>query len=615
MRISLVSFFALLVYSCNAQPNTNANQYIPPYQDGFGYGSNMGVYPPYTDESLAILAHGSPDGKVPGVGVNTIRPALPENFLQQWGYPIRLDAFKLYDSIGLKNQTVFIGFPSETNRDTIRHCNEGPSETFKGMYLDIWDDGTDGTPVNDKNTYALYVWKLATTYKGLIRYYEVMNEPDLDMKGNAWKTADMPGNWWVKNPDPCEYKLRAPIFYYVRMLRISYEVIKSVDPRAYVAIGGIGYTSFLDAVCRNTDNPNQGTLTSKFPFKGGAYFDVLSYHSYPHIDNSLREWDIPSAQFRYFRNSDMALDGTWKQRDAMRMVLNQHGYNGTTYPKKRWIITEINIPRKQYGYFIGSDAAQTNFMMKALIEGQIEGVDAMYIYNMGDEVKEKDATNEFNFMGLFKNMSGEQLYQATKNQMAFGFKTTSDILNGFRYDSISTKALKLPVNVRGGAFSNGTGRTIYALWVRTEGDLNEFSTLQFKFPTAAKYLYQKQWDFSETGVSVLVNALDVTLSATPSFLEVAPDNDADFPKTLKVFPNPIADSNQCALSFYLYEEQTIDLDVYDNKGRLIQSLAQQRLFPKGGHQLVVNLTQQAKGTYFVRLKTAGNVQTIPLIRM
>ncbi len=607
--------FAFLT-ACSAQPPFTANTLVPPFNGNFGYGVNMGVYPPYTDENLAILVHGSPDGQVPGVGVTTIRPALFEFFLEQWGYDIRLNTFKLYDSIGLKNLTVFIGFPSEKNRDTARYCAEGPPETFKGMYLDIWDGGANGTPVNDANTYALYVWKLATTYKGLIKYYEVMNEPDFDLKGNAWKPATMPGNWWNNNPEPCEYKLRAPIYHYVRMLRISYEVIKMVDPTAYVAIGGIGYPSFLDAVCRNSDNPNGGTLTSKFPLKGGAYFDVLSYHSYPHIDDSMRAWDIPTAGFRYYRHSDAALDGVLHQRDRFQSVLEQYGYNGQTYPRKHWIITEVNIPRKQFGDFIGSNDAQTNFIMKTLITAQKEKIDQICIYNLSDDAAEGQSQSEFAYMGLFKSLSGMQPYQCVSNMVATGFKTTSQLLRGLKYDAAATQALNLPSNIRGAAFSDVQGKTVYALWATTSYDRNEYAkaTYSFSLGNQVEYLHQRFWDHSETGASILVNAREVHLTGTPSFFEKALINDLAFSKEFKVFPNPVPSSNQVTLSFYNYEAQKLDIDVFDVKGRLVQTIARQQDFVKGGHQILVNLSLVSSGTYFIRLRTAGNIQTVPVVR-
>lgn len=80
--------------------------------------------------------------------------------------------------------------------------------------------------------------------------------------------------------------MKAPPFY-IRTLRISYEVIKSVDPDALVAVGGLGWPSFLDVICRYTDEPFEGgEEPDRYPLKGGAYFDCMSFDSYPHLDNS-----------------------------------------------------------------------------------------------------------------------------------------------------------------------------------------------------------------------------------------------------------------------------------------------------------------------------------------
>ncbi len=79
-----IQFLLLLIpflwFECAAQPGFTADEAVTLYDEPFGFGSNMGVYPPYNDENLAALVHGLPDGTTAGIGVNCIRPALPENF-------------------------------------------------------------------------------------------------------------------------------------------------------------------------------------------------------------------------------------------------------------------------------------------------------------------------------------------------------------------------------------------------------------------------------------------------------------------------------------------------------------------------------------------------------
>jgi hypothetical protein len=605
-------------FACYTQPPTfTANDIVPKFNENFGYGSNMGYYPPdYYDDQLALLTRGSLDGVIPGVGVNCLRPALFDHFLDYWGYDIRLNTFKLYDSIGLKNNTVFVGFPAERHRDSTSYCAGSYSELFRGMYEPIWDDGQNGTPVNDANTYALYLWKTVNTYKKYVKFWEIWNEPDLDMSGNGWKPATMDGNWWVNNPGPCETKLKAPLFHYIRLLRISYEVIKRADPTAYVAIGGIGYPSYLDAILRNSDNPSNGVVSTKYPKKGGAYFDVLSYHSYPHIEGYNRAWSNSLNDFTYFRHSDACVDGVWKKKDDFVQVLDKYGYDGTTYPNKQWIITEINIPRREYDQFIGSDAAQTNFIMKALITGQQGKVDQMYVYSIADEVPEAEAKNEFAFMGFFENLTNVKPYTGRANQISVGFKTTSDILSKATYDSLQTQRMQLPDNVRGGAFIGVDGKYIYALWAATTLDRDETANANYSFPDDLNidYLDQKYWHFSNTKTQHLVNAKQVKLTGSPAFFSESNFSNLTYPKTAKVYPNPISNGFG-VYSFWLFQEGKTLIEVFDAKGRKIETLANNEVLPEGAHQRLLDWSSFAAGTYFIRLVSGETNTVIPVVKM
>ena len=261
--------------------------------------------------------------------------------------------FKFYNSLGIKDNTVFLEKPSDAHRDKNKYDGCGDqSMIFTNLYQPIWDGGANNTPINDNNYYALYVYNTVLLYKDYVKFWEIVNEPDYDFGANGWKGPGQPGNWFDKNPSACELvNLKAPIFYYNRMLRISYEVIKSIDPTALVAPGGIGYPGFLDAILRNTDNPSGGAVTSDYPNKGGAYFDVLSYHKYPMYD------------LKNNRHSDAAAADVVSAKGDFQAVLSKYGYGGT-YPNKLWIVTESNIPRKPIGEFIGGDDVQRNFLIK-----------------------------------------------------------------------------------------------------------------------------------------------------------------------------------------------------------------------------------------------------------
>ncbi|MEL6945588.1 MAG: hypothetical protein AAFO82_23275, partial [Bacteroidota bacterium] len=383
-----------------------------------GYGTNVGYYPQWTQEQLADITIGNKAEGVDGVGITTMRPALFEHFMEQWGYDLRVKTFEHYKKLGAKDNVVFVGYPSDKHRDPKEYCQGVRSELFRNLYTPIWDNGANGTPYNDNNYYAAYLYKTVTLYKDYVKFWEIWNEPDYSFTANSIERPGEDGNWWENNPDPCDYDIHAPIFHYIRMLRISYNIIKTVDPEAYVAIGGIGYPSFLDAVLRNTDNPNNGQVSDKYPLMGGAYFDVLSYHTYPHIDNSLRKWNNDIKGFEYSRHTDAAVRGVLNLRNRFEEVLFSHGYDGAEYPEKEWIITESNVPRKPVNRGFGSDEVQRNFIIKALVESQKHNIHQFHIFTLGDKIDyatAKDVYDEYHIMGLFKNMYAAKPYKQKNN--------------------------------------------------------------------------------------------------------------------------------------------------------------------------------------------------------
>lgn len=611
---SCLSIIIPIAISC--QPVFNADNTVPPFTGQFGYGTNMGYFPPYYyDKELAGLAHGTPDGVAPGVGVTTIRPGLFDHFLDYWGYDIRVDAFQYYQQIGLRDVVVIMGFPAERNRDQSYYCPGSQSEVFKNMYEPIWDNGENGTPVNDNNPYALYCWKAATTYKDYVKFWEIWNEPDVD-SGNGWAPPGHPGNWWENAPGPCETKIKAPIYFYVRLLRISYEVIKSVDPTAYICVGGLGWPSYLDVICRYTDNPYDGSVEAdKYPFKGGAYFDVMSFHSYPHLDNSLREWSNEIGGFRYFRHSDAAADGVFRLKDKFDTVLRKYGYDGESRPEKIWICTEFNIPRRAFGDYIGSDAAQTNFMIKALVMAQQKGISQMHIYALADEKPEPEANNEFSFMGLFKNLNNKTFPQGEKNNVAIGYKTTSDLLRERVFDPVQTGRLELPGNVRGAAFRDAQGQYCYVLWAVTSQDQNETASATYAFPASfgIEYLDEKYWHYSQSGTHILANPGQVQLTGSPVFLTPTNLIVSKFPRHPTVTPNPMS-GGYGVYSFWMFEDGNATVDVFDSVGRHLKTLVDNELLLKGPQQIPLNWPEFSPGVYYIRLQAAGNQTTIGVVR-
>jgi hypothetical protein len=489
-----------------------ANDFVPPYTGDFGFGSNMGYYPPHSDEQIANFAA--------AIGVKTMRPALFEHFLDFWGYDIRIDAFKHYESLGMKDNVCFLGYPSKEHRENKVYCGKDTSAMFANMYEPIWDNGENGTPVNDKNYYALYVYKTVKTYGKWVKFWEIWNEPDYATTYKTEMAPGLPGAWWNTNPDPCEYALHAPIQHYIRMLRISYEVIKSLDPTAYVALGGIGFPSFLDVLLRQSDNPNGGGRTPQYPLNGGAYFDVVSYHVYPHIDNSVREWSDKINGFQHFRHSDRAVQGVFKKKKNFEDVLNKYGYNGKTFPKKQFIITESNIPAKVKGEFMGSYEAQRNFLLKALIKSQVNGLLQFHPYSIGEIVSAEKMENEFDLMGMYYPLTNTPVKDCHPTQQGWANKTISTLLSGYIYDSLETNRLNLTPDIDGAAFRKKNENTIvYCLWAKTKNDQSEQTSAVYSFPDLLSIIQVQRmdWSFSTTGDVKIIDSKLIVLTGAPTF--------------------------------------------------------------------------------------------------
>lgn len=468
----------------------------PSGSDGlFLYGSNMGSYAGWSDEQLAEILIGNPAKGIDGAGVNSLRPAMYDRFVQQWGYDICVNAFAFYAQLGGKDHTIFLNGPSDAHRDQTRYCNDAQSQTFANLYEPIW---ASPDQVNPDNYYASYVYNVVKTYGPYVKYWEVWNEPDYT---NNWPATQ---NWGRSDPNPCDLtNFAAPIQSYVRMLRITYEIVRQLDDDGLVCVGGLGYPTFLDAILRNTDNPNGGGVSTGYPKKGGEWFDCLSYHVYP-------MYDLGSN-----RNSDAAAAAVVDRKHAFQAVLDKYAYDGTTHPEKAFIVTESNIPRKAIADYVGGDEVQRNFLIKAAVVAQKAGISGLYIYGPAESLPLAGVTEPYQAMGLYQNMPSSP-YQATITPGGIAWRTVSTLLRTRQYDPAATAALQLPSTIDGGAFySAEEGDHIYVLWAKT-GGASETATAQYSFPAsvAVKTATQFNWENKQSTVTGTVS-----LTGSPVFIK------------------------------------------------------------------------------------------------
>ncbi|MEN0048694.1 MAG: T9SS type A sorting domain-containing protein [Bacteroidota bacterium] len=617
-RVTLIFLFFITPWTIHhlfSQVNFTANDIVPEYNAPFGFGINPGGHPGWTDEQLADIAIGSTQRNILGVGANTLRPALTEKFLEAWNYDIRVKAFQSYVQRGADQNVVFIGYPSEAHRSTSQHCSGKRSELFANLYQSIWDGGANGTPYNDNNYYAAYVYEMVSRHKDYIRFYEVWNEPDFPEVGFFVQDRNEPRNWWDNNPHPCDYALNAPIFYYVRMLRITYEVVKTLDPDAYIAVGGLGKAAFLDAILRNTDNPNQGKVNGEYPLTGGAYFDVLSFHSYPHIDGSLQEWNNERKALDYHRHSDAAVDGMLRLRNEFETVLFDRGYNGATYPEKEWIITETNIPRKAMGQKIGSTAAQVNYMFKCIVEAQRVGIRQVHPYKLGDTNNFQAANSEFDLMGMYNNLKDNPPYRAKINKLGIAYKTLSDALIEKVFDADKTEEMNLPEGIRGAAFVDDEGQHTYVIWAITTIDRSEFAkqTIDLSNLLGTSTLEGRRWEYARNQAKIDVDPSQIELTGAPLIIfgdaEVGGGDDVDFPANVFLaFPNPFTD--QLTVEARLQDQTAVTIDIVNRFGQLVTNVVDDTL-EAGEYQYPINTSNWANGVFYMQVRS-GDANSVPI---
>jgi len=202
-RIYLPLFALCLTFSSVAQINFSANDVVPTYETPFRLGVNPGYNGPnWNDMTLADISAGNPALNVPGIGMKAWRVPLPESFLEFWGYDIRVPEFNHYASLGMGEHTIFLEGPSEEHRDPVEYCEGEPSQLFANMYEPIWDGGANGTPVNEDNHAAMYVYQTVNMYKDYVKFWEIMNEPDFDNSNSGWKPLGVEGNWYENVPEP-----------------------------------------------------------------------------------------------------------------------------------------------------------------------------------------------------------------------------------------------------------------------------------------------------------------------------------------------------------------------------------------------------------------------------
>jgi len=400
--------------------------------------------------------------------------SLPERHLVQWGYNIEVSDMQSYAALGLSEHVAFLTSP-------IREHSTAPSSAADwelAYYLpsNLYEPVTlpDGS-INPDNYWSAYVHQTVSIYKDWVKVWEIWNEPDWVSNWSYTQT-------WDTQPPTADQlpRFNGSIYDYVRMLRVSSEAAKLADPEAQIATGGLGYETFLSAILRYTDNPVDGSVTSDYPEKGGAYFDVVSFHHYPIYTPG---------------NSDDAVDGYVAHYERMVAALGAAGVSG-----KAFVTTESGAPHLELTSDPGGPAYAPNYLLKVMTEAHANGVRGIDWYSLSDYADPGDLGDAYGWMGLFEDIATLSTPdQAVPTPSGVAYATLGGLLNGARFDADATAALGLPAEVRGAAFRLPSNHAAYVLWARATGTDEQASATYDLSATGAVVTHA--WDHSETGTT------------------------------------------------------------------------------------------------------------------
>ena len=450
----------------------------------FRHGENAGYWGPGIDDSeSAMLAAAA--------GCDSQRISLPESYLAQWGADIEEHDFGTYASVGMDHLVVFLTSPSRAHtsaaasvsNDDLAHY--APANLYEPTFL------ADGS-VNPNNYWAAYVAEVVQHYGSQIDIYEVWNEPD--QVGGNWMATT---HWDTQPPTPSDLVWwNDSIYSYIRMLRVTHEVVQHMDPSGAVTPGGIGYPYFLSALLRYTDEPTHGAVDADHPLTGYGYMDVLSYHYYPVF--------APG-------NSDIGADGLIAARDAYDAVFAAAHVAPLSY-----VVTESGAPRRMIDTPQGSAEYARNYLLKIMTRGHAEGLLGIDWFILGEPAT---AHTSFDTMGLYDSYTtATTVSDCHIDDTGVAYATLGHHLHAARHDPTAT----IPTGARGAGFTAADGSHVLVLWVRNETDESAHATVSL---TSDHAWTQHAWDWSrthaETTLTPTGGSISLDLTSAPVFL-VAP---------------------------------------------------------------------------------------------
>ncbi len=450
----------------------------------FRFGINLGHPNPNLDDA-AMSDLGA------AAGVRSIRVKYPEYHFAQWGQEIEVGDAKHYAANGMSDHAAFLIGATRDHSTMPADKQDWELDYYipRNLYEPIWLASGE---INPANYFAAHLHATMKTYKDYAKYWEIWNEPDWV---SDWQVTE---TWGTEPPTQAQLpRFNGSIFDYVRMLRIAYEVKEEVAPNTYVMTGGIGYASFLSAILRYTDNPDGGKVTDAYPNTGAAYFDIVSFHHYPHLVDD--------------GSSDSGLASFEAHRDELYAELD-----AADVPEKGFMVTENGACRVALPDVASGPEYARNYLQKSMVWAKAKGFLGIDWFTLSDGDK---ADDPFSHMGLYEDVSKlGAASDAVVDESGVAYQTVSDFLAGARLDIAGTAALGLPAAAHGYLFVKDS-KKIYVLWAKTDDD--ETVSVSANLSTSSS-LTLHQWDEGPdaTGTTLTPSegGIQLTLGGSPVFL-------------------------------------------------------------------------------------------------
>jgi len=205
-------------------------------------------------------------------------------------------------------------------------------------------------PPTDLEAWRDYVRTLSSRYRGRVAAWEIWNEENI-----------LP--FWQPQPDPA---------YYVQLLSIASQEIRSADPGAVIVMGGLA-------------GPGVDYLEECLKLGAAEYVDAVAYHPYPETMGIV--------------GSDA--DSLYRPKEALCRLLVDYVHNLVA----RYTSRDIRIWITEVGWTTCSQSppgvdepTQASYLLRTLVNYATTDVERVFWFNLRDTM-----VDEFDHLGLLRN--------------------------------------------------------------------------------------------------------------------------------------------------------------------------------------------------------------------